>query len=765
MKKVMSLLFALALLLSLGSTVTALGEEPAPPAPEKPVAVTVLDEAGKPVSGVSVEVLDDSGKVVATLISSAQAESVFLPEGQYTLRIASVPDGYLPGESETPVVIARERGEQVKDYPGETHNDHSHTNVCSDHQHPGVETYGIKDGDRSVPVFSFNQNDAKPGADSHYQRQMGSPEFLYSLAQNKADDITARQLYDHVLAILYHSKDVQTKYGLDDDLARYLTNMAIRSFTDAKCFPAYDDAGNSLALKDEEGNPVRDEKGNDVYGPGGTPLGYLVNHAREDNNSDSFPQAYRDAYRELIGYTDHPEDYYLYIYCPANYKPGAPDAYQCLLAGLQMTPVRASLSVRAAAAVEITKKWEDAENQDGLRPAAEDYASSVRLLANREDVTADYRDNLSITDNGDQTYTVRFVNLPATDDGGNEISYTFREEDVPGYTADSTIAVPGATITNTHQPETTTIKVTKVWDDANDADKLRPESITVHLLADGTEVSHATLNKEGDWAWSFPDLPVYRDGKKIEYTVSEDPVDGYETKVEGFTVTNTHEVDTIEITVEKVWDDDDNRDGIRPKSVTVHLLADGVEVQTVKVTEEDEWIYVFKDLPEFKGDDEIIYTVTEDPVEDYETTIEGFTITNKHEPERISIPVQKVWSDGNNKAKKRPASITITLKANGKDLETVKITPDEKGKWNHIFEDVYKYENGKEIEYSVTEEAVQGYYTSITPRKNGFLIRNSTTPITGDSSRSGLWTALLLASVLGLSGLGVFAWRRWRRHG
>ena len=43
-----------------------------------------------------------------------------------------------------------------------------------------------------------------------------------------------------------------------------------------------------------------------------------------------------------------------------------------------------------------------------------------------------------------------------------------------------------------------------------------------------------------NWQASFTDLPVYKEGKKITYTITEDPVVGYTTTIDGFTVTNRH---------------------------------------------------------------------------------------------------------------------------------------------------------------------------------------------------------------------------------
>ena len=68
----------------------------------------------------------------------------------------------------------------------------------------------------------------------------------------------------------------------------------------------------------------------------------------------------------------------------------------------------------------------------------------------------------------------------------------------------------------------------------------------------------------------------------------------------------------------------------RPKSITVHLLADGKEILTAKITEADGWKKTFVKLRKYAEDDghEIVYTVTEDKVEGYMITINGMTITN-----------------------------------------------------------------------------------------------------------------------------------------
>lgn len=87
----------------------------------------------------------------------------------------------------------------------------------------------------------------------------------------------------------------------------------------------------------------------------------------------------------------------------------------------------------------------------------------------------------------------------------------------------------------------TSVTVKKVWDDSDDKDGKRPESITV-TLSNGDEV---TLSGENDWTATIDGLPKFdEDGREIEYAWTEAGCPGYEltgTEVEGTvtTLTNT----------------------------------------------------------------------------------------------------------------------------------------------------------------------------------------------------------------------------------
>lgn len=91
---------------------------------------------------------------------------------------------------------------------------------------------------------------------------------------------------------------------------------------------------------------------------------------------------------------------------------------------------------------------------------------------------------------------------------------------------------------------------------------------------------------------------------------------------------------------QKVWDDMDNYDGIRPSSVEITLqrrsAGRGYEtVQTITVTGEgDEWAFIFEHMPEFdERFERYQYRVVETPVEGYTAQTNGYTITNVHAAE------------------------------------------------------------------------------------------------------------------------------------
>lgn len=345
------------------------------------------------------------------------------------------------------------------------------------------------------------------------------------------------------------------------------------------------------------------------------------------------------------------------------------------------------------------KVWDDHDNQDGMRPDS----ITVRLYA--DGVEKDHR-----IVKEDEHWAWAFTDLPKYHNG-QQITYTITEDAVPGYTPDISRYDEdgdGWTLTNTHQPGKVTVSGSKTWDDANNQDGLRPDSITINLLRNGTVVQQKNVTAQDGWAWSFTDLDQYTNGKLNEYTITEEPVAGYTAKVEGYNVTNSHKPGVTKMDVYKTWNDRGNRDGMRPKSITVHLLADGQVVASKTITEADGWNWTFAPLPEKKNGQTIVYTLSEDPVPGYTTQINGSSVINAYDPV-ISVSGKKIWNDNEDAAGERPQSIVIHLLADGTQIAQKTVTAAEN--WTWTFDNLPKYSGDRLIAYSVQEDAVKEYTT------------------------------------------------------
>ena len=401
--------------------------------------------------------------------------------------------------------------------------------------------------------------------------------------------------------------------------------------------------------------------------------------------------------------------------------------------------------------VEGSKTWEDDDNNDGKRPDS----ITINLVKDGKTI-----DSATVTEADGWAWS--FEDLYKYENEGTEIEYSITEDEVDEYTSD----VDGFNVTNSHEPCTVDVTVTKEWSDDDNRDGIRPDSVTVTLYADGqlVEGKTLTLSEDNQWTDTFTELAQYNDGAEIAYTVSELEIEGYTPEVagdmtDGFVITNTHEPELITVTATKIWEDDNNRDGVRPDSISVVLLANGEELDNAEITAADGWKVSFEDLYKFENGQEIEYSVAEIGVEGYETGIDGFVITNTHEIEKTSVAVSKVWNDADNVDGIRPASITVKLLANGEAVDGQVITLDAAGGWAGEFTDLPKFLDGQEIAYTVEEVAVEGYEAAIAgDMTDGFVITNTHIPVpkTGDNFNAGLWIMLMAMSVIGLAAVVVF---------
>lgn len=180
----------------------------------------------------------------------------------------------------------------------------------------------------------------------------------------------------------------------------------------------------------------------------------------------------------------------------------------------------------------VTKKWEDTQNQDGVRPTEIKVQLKADGISHGEPVVL----------NEANGWSYRWENLPESKDG-KKIQYTAEEVNTPdGYTSSYEESDGETVITNTHVPESISKTVTKLWKDDNNRAGKRPNSIQVQLKANGTVKETVEITEKNGWKYTWEHLPKYQGGQEIVYTVEEMGVpDGYEVTIDQkkLEITNT----------------------------------------------------------------------------------------------------------------------------------------------------------------------------------------------------------------------------------
>ena len=381
--------------------------------------------------------------------------------------------------------------------------------------------------------------------------------------------------------------------------------------------------------------------------------------------------------------------------------------------------------------------WDDANNRDGIRP----NSVTVQLATVNGDSKEAVGDKITL--DASNEWKTEWTEL-AEYKAGQKLEYTIDVEGIPSgeneyttettKTTDETGTVTSFAIKSTHVPLTVAVPVQVVWNDGDNQDGVRPASVEATLYADGEATDKkATLNESNNWTddKTFSDLDMSKDGKEIVYTVKAADVEGYtlETTSDdktGVVLKYTHQTEVTNVTASVKWDDADNQDGKRPESVNLQLKADeAASGDPVAVNAAGEWKTtwtVAKNKPVAK---EIIYTVEAAAPEGYKASVsgtaaEGYVITLSHAPEVVTIPVSAQWNDTENQDGKRPASVEITLAANGKESKKVALTAENN--WKASFDNLDVYAAGKAITYTVTAADVEGYTASAAGDNAGFVV-------------------------------------------
>ena len=353
-------------------------------------------------------------------------------------------------------------------------------------------------------------------------------------------------------------------------------------------------------------------------------------------------------------------------------------------------------------------------------PEGSELPESITVILNRNGSPVDSK---KVTAADDWSY--EFTELPAySEDGSTAYTYTVDEEPVEGYITTVSETNLINTITGT-----TSVSGTKTWR-VPEGTKL-PESITVILNRNDEPVARKKVTAADDWSYEFTELPAYsEDGSTAyTYTVDEEPVEGYITTVSETNLINTI-TGTTSVSGTKTWR---VPEGTKlPESITVILNRNDEPVARKKVTAADDWSYEFTELPAYSEDGSTAYTYTvdEEPVEGYITTVSETNLINTITG-TTSVSGTKTWRVP--EGTKLPESITVILNRNDEPVARKKVTAADD--WSYEFTELpaYSEDGSTAYTYTVDEEPVEGYITTVSET-------NLINTITGTTSVSGTKT-------------------------
>ena len=309
------------------------------------------------------------------------------------------------------------------------------------------------------------------------------------------------------------------------------------------------------------------------------------------------------------------------------------------------------------------KVWSDSDNKYNSRPASitiEIYTwTEAGGLGNLVQTFTEV-----IPDAATGKWTV--INLPRYQQDGSEYIYAAKEVLPNGYTCiypdtDGYI-VNGETLTNVLIKTTASVKVSKTWEDKDNAQSLRPSSISYELLHDGQSFTPpviGTLDAADNWASDeWTDLPLYRSGSNSEaivYTVKEDPVPDhyyYSLNPDGLTMVNKLNLVNLNGTIE--WHGDTEE--MRPTDVTIYVFQNDSDtpisyppenITWTKNNETGVWTFHIINLPKYNPDGTMItYQASQEKINPYRLspTVEVISTVDPVTGEVILSPIHNYYN-------------------------------------------------------------------------------------------------------------------------
>lgn len=306
----------------------------------------------------------------------------------------------------------------------------------------------------------------------------------------------------------------------------------------------------------------------------------------------------------------------------------------------------------------VEKKWGTALSSTSLPSITVQLYASTNpddAKAGRADAGLIVRDK-TLTLKSENKWTAAFTGLPLYNEAGDQLYYYALETQIGGQTpikADDGcyLVTIGSKeyhfrfsfdTTTTGSYKTTLVNVeysditgTKSWKDNSDAYGTRPDGITLALYRKagngaeeriedelGQAVQPDTWIQNGDtWTFIYNHLPqANAQGEAYTYRVEEIQTTGpaggdqYTATQNGMNLTNTL-TGTVNLQVEKLWQDNDNALGLRPEEIIVELCVNGSPdpTRTLTLTAANDWKGSFDGLAKYDSHGALIrYSVREE---------------------------------------------------------------------------------------------------------------------------------------------------------
>ena len=397
------------------------------------------------------------------------------------------------------------------------------------------------------------------------------------------------------------------------------------------------------------------------------------------------------------------------------------------------TPATAAFKNIKLTEASVSIDWKDGGNGSG-RPQAGLTVNLLSKLKGSESAPLPVSGQQNKTLNAGNSWTVTIDELPKFNDAGEELEYSWSTITAPnGYllTASNTSADGLYTFT-----KATTATLDVIWNDDNDRDKIRPTSLSATLIGYGGTIQQYEINADGGWTTTVNNLPMYDgEGALINYTWTVEAPQGYTLPEIPITteLTLRHTPETTSSTVIVNWNDDSNRDNIRPDNLTVTLWAKvgNNEAEALPQDQQptiswtkgvDSWTASATGLKKYDNGTAINYKWTvkampegylqETPHPNGNDGINTTSLGLRHEISTTTATLQITWYDANN-GDSRPSPVFAELYVGENIVGSVALNGND---WTATISDLPANANGVAIVYtwkltvgSETELSQAGY--------------------------------------------------------